>query len=699
MSVLSPGGGLLAVLLLTVLALPPAQAPASATFGGGDVYELPAGAVVPKDLYVIANEATIDGTVEGDLAVVARRVWLSGTVRGNTNIVAARIEITGRTMGIVRTLGAAQIVPPSPLPAPGVPAPGVPAPGVPAPGAPLPTPTVLPASTATTAPRFTSLSFGAAPAESQPQAQALSQTRPRPVIAWWQTSGQLLLGFAVLSALLLWRAPGTLLKPAGAIAAHPWRSLLVGLLAAQFSLIVPLATGALVLAMSVFWGWFPAILLAAALLAGFGLLWFLSPLVTGVWLGRRIGPLLGRGPDSLPVLVGGVLLLVMIGQIPRFGWLVYLASFLLALGGLIGLAATRSAPAPAPAPAPPVTAEPLPAAGAPPLPRPPPSPSPPWRSPYPGRRCLRPPHRHQAPPRRRPQTDLPPAGAPAAPRPRATSCARWGSPSPCPRTGCPRNRRRRAPDRRTELAPLGQAPRILRFCASNSSWVRMPWAISSPSCRSCKSLESMSSPAGGAPPGAEAGAGCAYADCCWYWGGGGWYPGGCWKRGGGWNMGRWYRPGGGGIYPGCRLAWSWAAHRPACRRDTAFDTAVHVPAATAVRATPRMSPGIATPPSRSVPWRRAPPAAVVASSNTAGPARRVSAAPAGPAPSYANRDCDTSPARGTRATGAKRFRGTPGRQRFPHLAPGGSPAQRHAAADEGGAGRLPVAGRPVRRPA
>ncbi|HEX2517441.1 MAG TPA: hypothetical protein VH257_22250, partial [Chloroflexota bacterium] len=117
---------MLAVLLLTVLALPPAQAPASATFGGGDVYELPAGSVVPKDLYVIANEATIDGTVEGDLAVVARRVWLSGTVRGNTNIVAARIEITGRTFGIVRTIGAAQIIPPSPLPAPAIPAPGAP---------------------------------------------------------------------------------------------------------------------------------------------------------------------------------------------------------------------------------------------------------------------------------------------------------------------------------------------------------------------------------------------------------------------------------------------------------------------------------------------------------------------------------------------------------------------------------------------
>jgi hypothetical protein len=203
------------------------------------------------------------------------------------------------------------------------------------------------------------------------------------VISWWQTTGQLLLGFAVLSVLLLWRAPGSLVRPAGAIAAHPWRSLLIGLLAAQFSLLIPLATGALVLLMGVFWGWFPAMLLAVALAAGFGLLWYLSPLVTGVWLGRRLSPLLGRGPDSLPVLVAGVLLLVLIGQIPRFGWLIYLASFILALGGVLGVlgVAATARPAPSPVPAPVPALEPLP---------PPPVPQ-----------------------------SLPPAPAPAAPEPRA----------------------------------------------------------------------------------------------------------------------------------------------------------------------------------------------------------------------------------------------------------------------------------------
>src|SRR5215470_576815 len=61
------------------------------------------------------------------------------------------------------------------------------------------------------------------------------------------------------------------------------------------------------------------------------------------------------------------------------------------------------------------------------------------------------------------------------------------------------------------------------------------------------------------PP--DGAAGWAYACCCWY---------------------------------ACDsyACWSWAAQRPACRRETRLDTAVAVPATTAVRATPRMSPGM-----------------------------------------------------------------------------------------------------------
>jgi hypothetical protein len=44
------------------------------------------------------------------------------------------------------------------------------------------------------------------------------------------------------------------------------------------------------------------------------------------------------------------------------------------------------------------------------------------------------------------------------------------------------------------------------------------------------------------------------------------------------------------MYPGCLGDWSSEAHRPAWRRETPFDTAVQVPATTAVLAIPPISP-------------------------------------------------------------------------------------------------------------
>src|SRR5215218_748998 len=88
------------------------------------------------------------------------------------------------------------------------------------------------------------------------------------------------------------------------------------------------------------------------------------------------------------------------------------------------------------------------------------------------------------------------------------------------------------------------------FWAWNSASVRTPAALSSPSFCSASSMSPWLAAAG--------------------WAGGG---------GGG---------GGGAAYSCCGS--SWAAQRFACRRDTRFDTAVAVPATTAVRAIPRIKP-------------------------------------------------------------------------------------------------------------
>jgi hypothetical protein len=87
--------------------------------------------------------------------------------------------------------------------------------------------------------------------------------------------------------------------------------------------------------MVLFWGWFPGVVLGLALFGALAMLWFLSPLITGLWIGRRLAMALGRETNDLAALLGGVLLLALLGRIPFVGWLVSLVSFVLALGALI----------------------------------------------------------------------------------------------------------------------------------------------------------------------------------------------------------------------------------------------------------------------------------------------------------------------------------------------------------------------------
>jgi len=145
----------------------------------------------------------------------------------------------------------------------------------------------------------------------------------------------LLVGFALLAWLVLRFAPNLLTRPANAIAARPVKAGLYGLLAAVLFIFIPLASVLLVLLMVLFWGWFLGLVLGLFLFGALALVWFLSPLLTGLWLGQRQSAALGRAQNNLPALLLGVLLLALLGRIPILGWLVYLVSFLFALGGLI----------------------------------------------------------------------------------------------------------------------------------------------------------------------------------------------------------------------------------------------------------------------------------------------------------------------------------------------------------------------------
>lgn len=146
---------------------------------------------------------------------------------------------------------------------------------------------------------------------------------------WFVRTLLLLVGFALLGWLLMRVAPELLTKPAAALQADPGKSALYGFLAAVLFLFFPVASAIIVALIGLFWGIFPAIVTFFVLFSGLAILWIFSPLVTGLWLGKRFM----KAP--LTALLVGLLVLVIVGRIPVVGWFVYLLSFILALGGCI----------------------------------------------------------------------------------------------------------------------------------------------------------------------------------------------------------------------------------------------------------------------------------------------------------------------------------------------------------------------------
>ena len=140
-------------------------------------------------------------------------------------------------------------------------------------------------------------------------------------------------------------APRLVTGPARALAAQPGRAGLYGLLTALLFIFLPLVSALLVFVMVLFWGWFPGVVLGLAFFGVLAVLWFLSPLITGLWIGRRLATAFGREANDLAALLGGVLLLAVLGRLPYVGWLVSLVSFVLALGALILARRAGSGPA------------------------------------------------------------------------------------------------------------------------------------------------------------------------------------------------------------------------------------------------------------------------------------------------------------------------------------------------------------------
>ena len=92
----------LAVPLLFALALPPA-AQATEFVKTHSTYELPLGETRRSDLFIFANSAHIDGTLDGDLFFFGHSLTVDGQVTGDVFAFADAVRIKGRVGGNVRS--------------------------------------------------------------------------------------------------------------------------------------------------------------------------------------------------------------------------------------------------------------------------------------------------------------------------------------------------------------------------------------------------------------------------------------------------------------------------------------------------------------------------------------------------------------------------------------------------------------------
>ena len=395
----------LVVALTAFLALSASGAALSAEFAGDETYRLSEGETVDDDLYIAAAEIYIDGIVKGDLIAVASYIeigsagavegdlWamaggitIHGTVMDDLRVAAGGVELTGTVADdafLVAGGGQADI--PTGMGTQAVPA-GVSITGdiardtyVAAGGADITGRIggdfrgaigILEFSGAVTgdtdiqvaefivydSARFDGILRYSAPEQRQfpagaardiqyeapPASDTAGGTVVGAIFGWIFRTIAIAVGVAILGWLLLRFRPGILVRPATAIQSNPVETGLYGLLAAVLLIFIPIASTVLVVFTWAFWGVFPGIVMFIFLFASSALVWFLSPLLTGYWLGEQIGERLDGEYSPLLLLLIGALLIVVLGRIPFLGWLVYLLSFLLALGGLLrsGTAAT-----------------------------------------------------------------------------------------------------------------------------------------------------------------------------------------------------------------------------------------------------------------------------------------------------------------------------------------------------------------------
>jgi cytoskeletal protein CcmA (bactofilin family) len=262
------------------------------------------GSEIGGDVFIGAGEGVFEGTVAGDLNASGQIVTLAGTVNQNANLAGQQVHVRHNAQ-VDGTLAYQS-----------------------------PQEAEIPEDVAANV-EYT---------QTTPQAEGDEQAEEglaSIVLGWLIRTAFVLAGFALLGWLVWKFAPGAVTRPTGALEAQPGKAALYGLVVTLLFTLIPLASIVLVLLLGIFWGWFPGMAMAIFLFSLIALFWVLSPVFTGMWVGRKVMTALGKDVGTLSALLAGMLLLGLVGRIPVLGWIIYLVSFVLALGGLVLLARQR----------------------------------------------------------------------------------------------------------------------------------------------------------------------------------------------------------------------------------------------------------------------------------------------------------------------------------------------------------------------
>lgn len=266
--------------------------------------QIASSATIGGDAYVVGGQGQISGSVGRHLVAAMRTVSFGGRAGGNATLMGETVQVDerARVQGELRYRTTAE--------------------------------TTVPEGVAARVIR-----------EAMPEAAAGTTARmSNPILGflgWVGRTVLLMAGLALLGWLVWSFFQERVAKTAAVMDRRPVEAALYGLLVAVTVLPV---SAALVFLTVLFWGWFPGGVAMLTFLFGLvTLVWLFSPVVTGLWIGRKLAAATGVVKGDLPALLLGIVVIVLVARlltfVPFLGELafraLYLLSFALAVGAWI----------------------------------------------------------------------------------------------------------------------------------------------------------------------------------------------------------------------------------------------------------------------------------------------------------------------------------------------------------------------------